>query len=69
MLICKARATGPVAPIHIGTGAIVWVNKSRLLGATVETLLGAAYVGSQEEFRKDARPNQEVEVFTKGCSY
>ena len=49
MLICKTHATGPVAPIHIGTDAIVWVNKSHLLGA--------AYVGSQEEFHKEARPN------------
>ena len=39
MLICKTRATGPVAPIHIGTDAIVWVNKSRLLGITVDDKL------------------------------
>ena len=58
ILICKTRATGPVAPIHIGTDAIVWVNKSRSLGITVDDkLLGAAYVGSQKEFRKEARPS------------
>ena len=39
MLICKTRATGPMAPIHIGTDAIVWVNKSRLLGITVDNKL------------------------------
>ena len=39
VLICKTRATGPVAPIHIGTDAIVWVNKSRLLGITVDDKL------------------------------
>ena len=39
MLICKTRATGPVAPIHIGTDAIVWVNKSHLLGITVDDKL------------------------------
>ena len=27
---------GPVAPIHIGTDAIGWVNNSRLLGTTVD---------------------------------
>ena len=36
MLIGKTRATVPVAPIHIGTDAIVWVNKSGLLGITVD---------------------------------
>ena len=30
---------GPVAPIHIGTDAITWVNKSRLLGTTVDDKL------------------------------
>ena len=30
---------GPVAPIHIGTDAIAWVNKSRLLGTTVDDKL------------------------------
>ena len=39
MLICKTRGTGPVVPIHIGTYAIVWVNKSRLLGITVDDKL------------------------------
>ena len=39
VLICKTRATGPVAPIHIGTDAIVWVNKSHLLGITVDDKL------------------------------
>ena len=39
MLICKTRATGPVAPILIGTDAIVWVDKSRLLGITVDDKL------------------------------
>ena len=32
MLICKTHAMGPVAPIHIGTDAIEWVNKYRSLG-------------------------------------
>ena len=35
----QTRVTGPVAPIHIGTDAIVWVNKSRLLGITVDDKL------------------------------
>ena len=39
MLICKTRPKGPVAPIHIGTDAIVWVNKSHLLGMTVDDKL------------------------------
>ena len=39
MLICKTSATGPVAPIHIGTDAIEWVNKSRFLGITVDNKL------------------------------
>ena len=39
MLICKTRATGPVAPIHIGTDAILWVNKYRLLGIKVDDKL------------------------------
>ena len=39
ILICKTRATGPVGPIHIGTDAIVWVNKSRSLGITVDDKL------------------------------
>ena len=57
MLICKTRTTRPVAPIHIGTDAIVWVNKSRLLGITVDDKL--SWVPhmldlSQEEFRKEA---------------
>ena len=39
MLICKTRAMEPVAPIHIGTDAIGWVNKSRLLGITVDDKL------------------------------
>ena len=39
MLIYKTRAMGPVAPIHIGTDAIEWVNKSRLLGITVDDKL------------------------------
>ena len=63
---------GPVAPIHIGTDAIAWVNKSRLLGTTVDDKLSWVphmHVGCQEEFRKEARPNQEVQVFTKGCCY
>ena len=30
---------GSVAPIHIGTDAIEWVNKSRLLGITVDDKL------------------------------
>ena len=36
MLICKTRDRGSVALIHIGTVAIEWVNKSRLLGTTVD---------------------------------
>ena len=39
MLIYKTCAMGPVAPIHIGTDAIEWVNKSRLLGITVDDKL------------------------------
>ena len=39
MLICKTLATGLVAPIHLGTDAIVWVHKSRLLGITVDDKL------------------------------
>ena len=39
MLICKTRDIGSVAPIHIGTVAIEWVNKSRLLGTTVDDKL------------------------------
>ena len=38
-LICKTGTMGPVAPIHIGTDAIEWVNKSRLLGTTVDDKL------------------------------
>ena len=34
MLICKTRDIGSVAPIHIGSVAIEWVNESRLLGTT-----------------------------------
>ena len=72
MLICETCVLGPVGPIHIGIDAIEWVNKSRLLGITVDDKLSwelAAYVGSQEDFCKEARPNQEVEAFTKGCFY
>ena len=58
MLICKTSAMGSSAPMHIGTDAIEWANKSRLLGTTVE-----------REFRKETGPNQEVQVFNKGCSY
>ena len=65
VLICKTRATGPVAPIHIGNDAIVWVNKSRLLFITVDDKLSWV----PHILRKEARPNWEVEVFTKGCSY
>jgi len=54
MLICKTRATRPVVPIHIGTDAIVWVNKSRFLGITVDDKLSWV---PQEEFRKEATPN------------
>ena len=36
MLICKTRDIGSVAPIHIGSVAIEWVNESRLLGTTVD---------------------------------
>ena len=39
MLICKTRAMEPVAAIHIGTDAIGWVNKSRLLAITVDDKL------------------------------
>ena len=39
MLICKTRATGPVAPIRIATDATVLVNKSRLQGITVDDKL------------------------------
>ena len=39
MLICKTRAMEPVAPIHMGTDAIGWVNKSRLLAITVDDKL------------------------------
>ena len=39
MLICKTRAMGPVTSIHIGTDAIEWVNKSRLLGITIDDKL------------------------------
>lgn len=39
MLICKTRPMGPVAPIYIGTDAIEWVKKSRLLGITVDDKL------------------------------
>ena len=31
MLICKTRDIGSMAPIHIGSVAIEWVNESRLL--------------------------------------
>ena len=46
MLICKARAMGPVAPIHMGTYAIEWVNKCRLPGTTVDDKL--SWVSSGE---------------------
>ena len=39
MLICKTRPMGPVAPIYIGSDAIEWVKKSRLLGITVDDKL------------------------------
>ena len=39
MLICKTRDIGSVAPIHIGIVAIEWVNKSCLLGTTVDDKL------------------------------
>ena len=39
MLICKTRPMGPVAPIYIGSDAIEWVEKSRLLGITVDDKL------------------------------
>ena len=38
-LFCKTSAMGPLAPIHIGTDAIEWANKSRLLGTTVDDKL------------------------------
>ena len=39
MLICKTSAMEPSAPIHIGTDATEWANKSRLLGTTVDDRL------------------------------
>ena len=39
MLISKTRTTGPLAPIQMGTDTIEWVNKSRLLGTTVDDKL------------------------------
>jgi len=39
MLISKTRAIGPLAPIQMGTDTIKWVNKSRLLGTTVDEKL------------------------------
>ena len=39
MLICKTCDIGSVAPIHIGSVVIEWVNKSRLLGTTVDDKL------------------------------
>ena len=40
MLICKTHAMETVAPIHISNAdAIGWVNKSRLLGITVDDKL------------------------------
>ena len=39
MLICKTSAMGSSAPIHIGTDALEWANKPRLLGTTVDDKL------------------------------
>ena len=39
MLICKTCAMEPIAPIHVGTDTIRWVNKSHLLGVTVDDKL------------------------------
>ena len=39
MLISKTRAIGPLAQIQMGTGTIKRVNKSRLLGTTVDDKL------------------------------
>lgn len=43
---------GPVAPIYIGTDAIEWVNKSRLLGITVDDKLSESHRKSQTAVEK-----------------
>ena len=44
MLICKTLPMGPVATIYIGSDAIEWVKKSRLLGITVDDKLSWAHM-------------------------
>ena len=36
MLLTRTNHIGPIAPIHIGASVIEWVNKTRLLGMTVD---------------------------------
>ena len=58
MLICRTRATGPVAPIHIGTYAIAWVNKSPLLGITVDDKL--SWVPHMLDLKKSFAKNLDL---------
>ena len=58
MLICRTRATGPVVPIRIGTYAIVWVNKSRLLGITVDDKL--SWVPHVLDLKKSVAKNLDL---------
>ena len=50
MLICRGNITKSLAPIIIGDSAIKWVNKTRLLGMTVDENLG--WVPHTQELKK-----------------
>ena len=50
MLICRGNITKSLAPIIIGESAIKWVNKTRLLGMTVDENLG--WVPHTQELKK-----------------
>ena len=50
MLICRGNITKSLAPIIIGDSAMRWVNKTRLLGMTVDENLG--WVLHTQELKK-----------------
>ena len=58
MLIYKTHAMGSVTPIHIGTDAIEWVNKSNLLGITVHDKL--SWVPHTLDLKKTFAKKQDV---------
>ena len=63
ILMTRSNYIGPILPVSIGGSLITWVEKSRLLGVTVDNKL----VRSEKELRKQAQLAKKIEISSREC--